>query len=178
MRSTAYRFRGTQQISLRLTRRYRDHPVANTPVTPMEIGLQRYWPPHPSRTPYGASLSFETVPHLQLPLDTPSRGPARPLCESARSPVYSEPRPCHIGDGFPPSGPRDRTCLTIDSPPIYWSCQSHQESIGPSVPTDTLRLFLRDRPGPFGVGRNQRGAPPGRWWRVLGDRRKSVRARC
>ncbi len=44
--------------------RLRDHPVANTSASPTRTGLRRYRPAHPMQTPYGASLSFDTVAHL------------------------------------------------------------------------------------------------------------------
>jgi hypothetical protein len=56
--------------------------------------------------------------------------PLPPRCRvpSVRAPDQApEQRPCHLGVGFPPSGPRIRICVYIRSPPVCWSCQSHRD---------------------------------------------------
>jgi len=70
---TIYRFRGTQQISLGNTKRLCHHPAATTPTAPTNIGLRRCPPTCPLWMPYGNSLSLDTVAHLRLLLDSPSR---------------------------------------------------------------------------------------------------------
>jgi hypothetical protein len=72
-RPTTYRFRGAQQISLGNARRFCNYLVASTRVAPTNIGLRRWRPTYPPRTPHGASLSLETVTHLRLLPNTPSR---------------------------------------------------------------------------------------------------------
>ena len=54
-------------------------------------GLHRWEPTCPPRTPHGASLSLETVAHLQLLLDTPSRVPGS--LSVPRSSWYSRSAP-------------------------------------------------------------------------------------
>src|ERR1700680_3895701 len=79
--------------------------------TPTRTGLHRCWPAHPTQTPYGASLSFDTVAHLRLPLDTPSRVKAR-----------AEPRALVTSvAGSPRQGPGPGL-----SPPVCGPCHSHQ----------------------------------------------------
>lgn len=53
--------------------RLRTHPVAHTHAVLTDFGLHRWGPAHPLRTPYGTSLSLETVAHLRLPPDLRSR---------------------------------------------------------------------------------------------------------
>jgi hypothetical protein len=65
--------------------------------------------------------------HLRLP-PAPSLAGTWPMSIPG-CPGVPERRPCHIGVGFPPSGPRVvRICVYIRSPPVCWSCQSHGTS--------------------------------------------------
>ena len=103
------RLRGARQTSWVSIHRHRDHPVATTfPGTNEYRGsllcasLPAAGPfqvSPPRERPYGTLLSLETVAHLRLPIDP--RFPT-PHCARALAPLP-------IGDGFPSSGPRDRT---------------------------------------------------------------------
>ena len=77
----------------------------------------------PHGMPYGASLSLETVVHLKLLPNIPSRVPIA-LRFSVRLGAPCQ-CPCFLGGGFPSLGLRDRTCAFRRSPPISWPCQSH-----------------------------------------------------
>ena len=129
----AYRSRGTQQISLGKTERLRTYPVANTSRHQrLLLGFVARGRLTPPSTPYGASLSLETDAHLRLPSDSPSRvtnfalrSPHISLAVGSNDPGAPGQRPCLLGVGFPPSGPRVRTCRLHNSPPVFQSCQSH-----------------------------------------------------
>ena len=56
---------------------------------------------------------------------TPPRGSPQVARAVLGADRCSGQRPCHIGVGFPSSGPRVRICLSHGAPPIPWSCQSH-----------------------------------------------------
>lgn len=88
--------------------RFRHDPVANTSAPPTDIGLRRWGPTHPVRMPYGALLSFDTVPHLWLPPDLPSRENRRKtiMFTSDSDSVLRANALATLGVGFPLLGPQ------------------------------------------------------------------------
>jgi len=116
--------RGTQQISPGKSKKLRDHPVAPTHVAPADIGLRRCAPTHPPRI---ASRRFAFARHGLAPMASTRPPLAGDLRETTCPPRdrHGAPRrrPCHVGVGFPPLGPRVRICFY--SPPVSWTCWTH-----------------------------------------------------
>jgi len=71
----------------------------------MEIGLRRCGPAHPVQEPHDASLALDTVAHLRLPPDVPSRAhrglrPGKDLVIRIDALVSSVSGSLHQGPGF------------------------------------------------------------------------------
>ena len=100
-------------------------------------GLHRWEPTCPPRTPHGASLSLETVAHLQLLLDTPSRVPGS--LSVPRSSWYSRSAPlphrCRIPFVRAPGQDLRLPALTSDllAMPVTLLDVLSSTSAGPSV---------------------------------------------
>jgi hypothetical protein len=99
---------------------------------PTDFGLRCWGPTYPPRSPHGASLALETVAHLSLPPDIPSRarrgaGPQRGLGAPGQ-------RPCFFSVEFPPSGPR------------VWTFTSCQKRHAKRTPNSALRASNRAPP--------------------------------
>ena len=116
--------RGTQQISPGKSKKLRDHPVAPTHVAPADIGLRRCAPTHPPRI---ASRRFAFARHGLAPMASTRPPLAGDLRETTCPPRdrrgAPRRRPCHVGVGFPPLGPRVRICF--HSPPVSGTCWTH-----------------------------------------------------
>jgi len=133
--------RGTQQISPGKSKKLRDHPVAPTHVAPADIGLRRCAPTHPPRI---ASRRFAFARHGLAPMASTRPPLAGDLRETTCPPRdrrgAPRRRPCHVGVGFPPLGPRVRICF--HSPPVSGTCWTHV----------TVARSARDRHLLFGSG--------------------------
>src|SRR5438309_668454 len=84
----------------------------------MEIGLCRRQPAHPVQEPHGASLALDTVAHLRLPPDVPSRAhrgyaTGEDLVTQIGALASSVSGSLHQGPGFGLA------------PPVCCACQAH-----------------------------------------------------
>ena len=118
-------FPGVQQISLGKTMKFQGYPVINTCIVPTNMGFCCREPTYPLCRPYDASLSFETLLYLWLPLDIPSRVEEIVFFFlTLLGPVNSGLCPCLVGIEFPSLGPQVRTFVfTITS---NFSCHARR----------------------------------------------------
>ena len=107
----AYRSRGAQQVSPGKARTLRGHPVASTPVAPTDNRASPLGAGSPATV---ALRRFACARNGLAPMA--STGPPLTGCGNDSAPARGGApprRPCLVGVGFPPSGPRVRTCTCV-----------------------------------------------------------------